>query len=161
MLGAGPRNTDGITLLKGVVADQVRWHLTRDANNRNRIHQSVGETRNSIGCARAGCDKHDADLTRRAGIALGRVDRSAFLAHQDVADFFLLEQLIVDRQHRAARIAEDHFDALVGQRRDHHFRAGHCPRHCNTLQLASSQAAVTLKTGLDPSGGRMPGQRQL
>ena len=41
--------------------------------------------------------------------------------------FVLLEQRVVDRQHRAARIAEDVLDALIGERLDHHFRAGHFP----------------------------------
>ena len=62
VLGAGPRNADGIAFLERVVANQVRWHLTGDANNRNGIHQCIGQTGNSVGCARAGCDKHDADL---------------------------------------------------------------------------------------------------
>jgi hypothetical protein len=37
----------------------------------------------------------------------------------------LVEQGVVDRQDRAARIAENGFDTLVSQRPDDHFRAGH------------------------------------
>ena len=48
-----------------------------------------------------------------------------FVPHQDVLHFVLLEQRVVDRQHRAAGIAENVLDALIGERRDHHFRAGH------------------------------------
>ena len=37
----------------------------------------------------------------------------------------LLKDRVVDRQHGAARIAEERLDALVLQRLDDHFRAGH------------------------------------
>ena len=40
-----------------------------------------------------------------------------FVTHQDVTDLVLLENLIVDRQHRPARIAKDVLDTLIGQRR--------------------------------------------
>ena len=53
------------------------------------------------------------------------MDRALLVAHQDVLDLVLLEDRVVDRQHRAARIAEDVLDALIGERLDHHFGAGH------------------------------------
>ena len=61
-----------------------------------------------------GGHQHAADLAGRARIALGRVHRALLVAHQDVLDLVLLEQRVVDRQHRAARIAEQVLDALVG-----------------------------------------------
>ena len=54
---------------------------------------------------------------------------AAFLAHQDVLHLVLLEQLVVDRQHGAAGIAEQVLDALVGERADDHLRAGHFQSH--------------------------------
>ena len=42
----------------------------------------------------------------------------------------LLEQRIVNRQHRSAGIAEDVLHALVHQRLDHHLGAGHLFAHC-------------------------------
>jgi len=50
--------------------------------------------------------------------------RAALLAHEDVAQGVLLEQRVVDRQYRAAGIAEDQLDALVHQRLEYDFRAG-------------------------------------
>ena len=44
-------------------------------------------------------------------------------------DLLLLEQLVVDRQHGAAGIAENVLDALVDERRDHHLGAGHRACH--------------------------------
>jgi hypothetical protein len=49
--------------------------------------------------------------------------RALLVAHQDVLDLVLLENLVIDRQDGAARIAEDVFDALVGQRPEYDFRA--------------------------------------
>ncbi|MNW21271.1 hypothetical protein D3C71_2220860 [compost metagenome] len=51
------------------------------------------------------------------------------MPHQDVLDHILLEHRVIDRQGRAARIAEDMLDSLVGERLDHHFRAGHSLGH--------------------------------
>jgi hypothetical protein len=42
-----------------------------------------------------------------------------------VLHFVLLEYGIVDRQYGAAGITEDVFDALIGERRYHHFRTSH------------------------------------
>ncbi len=47
------------------------------------------------------------------------------MAHQNVAHLVLVEQRVVDRQHRSAWIAEHVFDALVGQRPDHHLGTAH------------------------------------
>ena len=54
-------------------------------------------------------------LPGRARIALGGVGRGLLVADEDVLDPRLLEQRVIDRQHRAARIAEHILDAEVGQ----------------------------------------------
>jgi hypothetical protein len=51
--------------------------------------------------------------------------RPLLVAHQDVADRVLLEDRVVDRQHRAAGIAEYHVDVLLDQRPEHDLRAVH------------------------------------
>jgi hypothetical protein len=51
------------------------------------------------------------------------------MAHEDVANLVLAEQRVVDRQHRAAGIAEQAIHALILQRLDDHFGAGHLLRH--------------------------------
>ena len=92
-------------------------------------HERVGEPGDGVGRARAGGDQQDADLAGRARITFGGVGRALLVAHEDVAELVLMEDGVVDRQHRAARIAEDHLDALVLQRLDDHFRAGHVLGH--------------------------------
>ena len=53
VLCAWTADADVIGFLKGVVADQVGGHLTREGYQRNRIHVSVGQTGNDIGHSRA------------------------------------------------------------------------------------------------------------
>ena len=113
MLCAMARDADGIGLLKRVRADQRGWHLPRDHDQRDRIEESIGDAGDGVGGTRARCHQHDARLAGRARIALGRVGGGGFMAHEDVADAGVLKQGIVNRQHRAARIAEHEFDPLA------------------------------------------------
>ena len=128
VLGAGPRDADGVAFLERVVADEMGRDLPGDADDRDRIHQRVGETRDRIG--RAGARRHQqcSDFAGRASIAFRSVSRALLVADKDVFDLILLEYGVVDRQNGAARITENVLDALIGQRRDHHFRAGHFGR---------------------------------
>ena len=129
VLGARPGDADGVAFLERVVADQMGRHLAGDADDGNRVHQRVGEPRDRVGGARPRGDQHAADLAGGARIALGRVHGALLVPHQDVADLLLVKQRVVDRQHGAARVAEDMLDPLVGERLDHHFGAGHLG-HC-------------------------------
>ena len=52
VLGAGPGDPDGIALLKCVVADEMRRHLSGDADDGDRIHQRIGEAGHRIGGTR-------------------------------------------------------------------------------------------------------------
>ncbi len=106
-------------------------------DDRDGVHQRVGEAGDRIGRAGAGGHQHAADLAGRARIALGGMHRALLVAHQDVLDLVLLEQRVVDRQHGAARIAEQVLDALVLKRCDDHLGAGHHLAH-NTLLEAHS-----------------------
>ena len=69
-----------------------------------------------------GGHQRDADLLGRPRVAVGRVHRALLVAHQHVLDLVLLEQRVVDEQHRAARIAEDVLDAFFLQAADDDFR---------------------------------------
>ena len=135
VLGAGPRDADRVAFLEGVVADEMGRHLAGDADERDRIHQRIGEAGHRIGGARARGDEHDAGLAGRARIAFGRMGGALLVAHQDVLHLLLLEDLVIDRQHRAARIAEHMLDPLVRQRLQHDLGARH-------LLIASLPAIV-------------------
>ena len=50
------------------------------------------------------------------------------VAHQNVLDLALLENLVIDRKHRAAGIAEEVLDAMIDERAHDHRGAGHLVR---------------------------------
>jgi len=121
VLGAGPRDAGGVGFLESVVADQVGRYLACQADDRDRVHQRVGEPGDCVRGTRSARHQHHADPSGRSRIALGGMNRAALLAYQDVAQRVLLEQSIVNRQHRAARITENDIDALVHQGPDDDF----------------------------------------
>src|SRR5690606_37547711 len=83
--------------------------------------------------------QHAADLAGRARITFGGMHGALLVADQDVLDAVLLEQLVIDWQNRAARIAEDMLNALIGESFEHHLSACHCARHVTTHGVLNSQ----------------------
>ena len=130
MLGAMAGDANRVGFLKGVRADQMGRNLPGDADEGNGIHQGVGEAGDGVGGAGAGGDEQAADLARRARIAFRRMGRALFMAHQHVLDLRLMEKRVIDRQDRAAGIAEQGRNTLILQGLHHHFGAGHHLRHC-------------------------------
>ena len=148
VLGAGPGDADRVALLERIRADQMRRHLAGDADDRDRIHQRIDQAGHGIGSARTRGDEADADLARRACVALGRMDDALLVATQNVTDRVLLEDLVVDRQHSAAGIAEQRVDALILQGFEHHFCAGHLPCHGSSPGPAPPVSAAGLVGGV-------------
>ena len=112
---AGPRDADRVALLEGVGADQRRRNLPRYADDRDRIHQRVGEPCHRVRRARAGRNKHHAHLAAGPRISLRRVNRALLVTHEEVLDPGLLENLVVDRKNGAAGISENVLNALIGE----------------------------------------------
>ncbi len=129
MLGAVARDADGVGLLKRIAADQAGRHLSGDDDHRDRIHQRVGNAGDGVGRAGAAGDEHDPWLAGRAGIALCRMGRGLLMADENVLDPPLLEQRVIDREHRAAGIAEHDLDTEIDQRLDEDFGSGFFGRH--------------------------------
>src|SRR5690606_21584531 len=115
VLDARPGDADRVALLERVFADGRGRHLAADDDQRDRVHVGGGDAGDGIGDARTAGDDAHAHLLRRARIGVGRVHGSLLVAHQDVLELVLLENRVVDVQHRAARVAEDVLDALIGQ----------------------------------------------
>ena len=151
VLGAIAGDAGRVAFLERVRADEMGRHLAGDADQRDRIHQRVGETGDRVGRARAGGHQKDADLAGRAREAFCGMRRALLVAHENVADLVLMEDRVVDRQHRAAGIAEDELDALIFQRLDHHFGAGHVLRHNRYSPLSS--VVLDLRQQKRPSRG--------
>jgi hypothetical protein len=157
-LGAGAGNAHCIPFLKGVRADHERGHLPGQNHNRDRIHQRIDNACHNIGCTGAGRHQHDTGLACGAGIAFGGMDRALFMAHQNVPDIILLENLVIDRKDSATRIAEYHFHALFLQGLNHHLRSGHLTCHLvlhHGVISFSTVAAFGNKKAPVPVRGRM------
>ena len=129
VLGAAAGDPDSVAFLEPVGADQIGGHLRGDADQRDRIHQRIGQPGHRIGRPRPRRDKDHAAFPGRSGIAFGHVGRALLVPDENVLDLVLLEHGVVDRQGRAAGIAENMFHPVVGQRPYNHFRAGHLFGH--------------------------------
>ena len=102
-----------------------RRHLAADDDDRNRIGHGVAHRRDRVGRARPGSDQRHADLAGRARITLRHEARALLVRRHDQRQGLaaigaqvvpvVAEYRVVDRQDRAAGIAEHDVDALVGQ----------------------------------------------
>src|SRR5258707_1376940 len=81
--------------------------------------------------------------------------------HQNVLDVALLENLVIDRQHRAAGIAEDMLDAMIDQRPHDHGSSGHLVRIValvahGLLRMRSASAASSVGSLENKKGPKRP-----
>ena len=113
VLHDGPRDTDHVGFLEGILTDQVRSHLAGKHDHRNRVHIGGGDTCHGIGGARAGGHQYHARLASCARIAIRRMGGRLLMAHQHVGHLAVLEQRIVDVQYGSTRVAENVLNALV------------------------------------------------
>ena len=125
VFGARPGDADGVRLLEGVVADEVRGHLTRQAHDGDTVHHRVGQPGHRVGRPRTRSHEDDAGFARRAGIPLRHVRRALLVPYEHVPDTVLLEYGIVKREYGAARIPEDYVDPLVLERPEDDPRSRH------------------------------------
>src|SRR5262249_25299027 len=84
--------------------------------------------------------------------------RPALLAHKNVLYLFLLEKLVVNRQHRSAGIAEDVLNALIDHRLDDHLGTRQLQWHAATPNAAPGSLTRYCQ-GRHPSQARPRGQR--
>src|SRR3989344_3669975 len=144
VLGAGPSDADCVTFLERVVTDQLRRHLSADADDRDRVAERVGETGYTIGDTGTRRDDDDADLASRASVAFRGVHSALLVSDKEVlqflADLFILER-VIDWQNCSARVSEHMLHALIDQCLNDHFSAGHflggCRHGLSSLSLFS------------------------
>ena len=129
VLGAVAGDADSVGLLKRVGADEGRRHLSGDDDHRDRIHECVGNTGNRICRTGTACHQHHARLAGGARVTLCSVRRGLFVTNKNMLDPFLLEQRVINREHRAARIAKDDFHAEIDKRLNEDFGSGAFGRH--------------------------------
>ncbi|MNQ29960.1 hypothetical protein D3C85_432900 [compost metagenome] len=119
-----PGNTDHVGFLEGIGTDHVARHLAGQHHHRNRVHVGRGNAGDGIGRARPRGHQHHAGFTGGTGIAIGHVRCRLLVTNQDVIDFRLLEQGVIDMQQGTARVAVNVLNAFVTQEADDHFSAG-------------------------------------
>ena len=123
VLGAMASDADRVGFLKGIGADQPGGDLAGDDHHRDGIHPGIGDPCDRIGRPGAAGDQYHAGLAGGAGVTLRSMRRAGLVADEDVAQAGVGEQLVVDRQHRAARVAENEFDLLRRETIDQYLRA--------------------------------------
>ena len=121
MLGDRPGNTDEISLLKGIISNQAGWDLAGNDNHWNRIHMSIGNSGNRVGCPGAtGCDG-DTDLAGRTRVTISSVYGRLFMTSQDVLDG-RPHQVIININDRTTGIAKNCINAFLNQALQKNFR---------------------------------------
>src|SRR5436305_15154452 len=134
----------------------MRPHLPGQAHDPDRIHQRVGEAGYRVGGTRAARHQHHPDPPGRSGIAFGGVDGAPLLAYQDVSQRILLEQRIVDRQDRAAGIAEYDIDALIDERLDDDISStDRLGRHDILPLVYNGKSSPTVRPEAGPGSGTL------
>ena len=140
VLGDRQRDAGDVGLLERVGSDQLAADLAGDADDRRRIHHRGGDAGDHVGRARTGGGDRDADLPRRAGVAVGHVRGALLVPHQHVANR-VLQHRVVGRQNRAARIAEHVGHAFADQRFPENLRA--CEFHPVTAPCDADETSFT------------------
>ena len=133
VLGARPGDADRIAFLESVVADEMRRDLPGDARRSewNPSSASVSPVTTLVAPGPEVTSTH-AGLAGGARIAFRRVRRALLVTHEQMADAVLLEQRVIDRQHRAAGITENILDALIEEGLQKDLRPSHHASHVAT-----------------------------
>jgi hypothetical protein len=118
-----PRDANGVAFLEGVQTDRRGRHLPGDDHHRDGVHVGGRDARDGVGHAGAGGDERNTDFARGAGIAIGSMNRSLLVPHQDVLDGFLLVKRVVDIQDGATWVAPEELDSLGLKAANEDFRA--------------------------------------
>ena len=131
-LADGTGQADDIGLLERIRAQGGGGHLPGDDHHRGGIGHRIMDTGDDVRRAGARGDDHDTGIAFHAGIALGRVDGSLFVPHQDMADAVLITaQAVVHGHDLPAGIPEDGIHALLDEGQPQ------CFRTCNHIFLLS------------------------
>ena len=152
VLGDRHRDAGDVGLLEGVGPDQRAPDLPGDRDHRDRVHLRVGQRGDQVGGAGTRSGHADPDLAGGVRVAAGGVAGALLVADQHVAQLLRVEQRVIDRQHRAARNAEDDLDVEFLQRPDHRLRAGKLLR-AQHVSVGAGFAAVSRRPRRVPLAG--------
>ena len=106
-------------------------------------------------------DEHDARPARDAGVAVGRVGAARLVARRDVADAVRAE-VAVQLERVGARDAEDHLDAVLGERVDDGLPERHAvTRGARPLAVAHARARSETLIKHDQARDQAPYDRRF
>ena len=111
VLRAGPGDAGDVHLLETVAPDDGGGDLPGEDDDGDRIHVGVGNPGHRVGGAGPGSHQADADPPRHAGVSVGGMNGTLFMAHQDMADI-LPEELVIDIHDASPRITEEGIDVF-------------------------------------------------
>jgi hypothetical protein len=148
MFSAGARDTGRISLLKGIVANQMGRHLPRQAKDGDTVHQRICQPRHGVG--RAGARRHqdNTEFSGRPGITLSHMHGAAFLAHQDMPQPVLFEYGVIDGEHRPPGISENSINAGIQQALNYNVRSRELTSCHRSIPSFSHQNDPTLQDPL-------------
>ena len=112
VFGTGTGDAHDIDFLEGVVTDELRGDLSREDDQRNGITVGCGYARNGIGGAGSGSDQTAPNLAGGTGIAISRVHSPLFMPHQNMLQFRMPRQLVININHSTARVTEQYINTF-------------------------------------------------
>ncbi len=115
-------DADHIGFLKSVRTEKRRIDLSRDDNQRRRVHHGVAEAGHYIGGGRTGRYDNHTRASRHTGISLSGMNSSLFVPDKHVCQTVgIVIQLVVDRDYSSSGITEHTVDSLGYERFDERF----------------------------------------
>ena len=115
MLRTGPGNADDIRFLKGIVADEMRWHLAGEHHHGYRVHVRGCDAGDGIRGTWSRSDETHTNLAGCTGIPVCSVYCPLFMSGQDKLYVFGVHDGIKDVQNSTARITKNMSDPFTPQ----------------------------------------------
>ena len=101
------RDAGDVDLLEGVLADQGVWNVPRDHHNGHGVEHGGTDAGHEVGGTRARGAEADSNVARGACVAVRGVRGSLLMAHQDVAQLWVVDEHVIERKDHAAWVAPD------------------------------------------------------
>ena len=96
VLDAGSRDANRVTFLKSIFTNGVRRHLSTDDDHRDGVHIGGCDACDGVCHTRAAGDQANTDFIGRARIGVGRMHCGLLVSHQNMFEFVLLVDRVVD-----------------------------------------------------------------
>ena len=120
MLDGRERHAARVAFLEGVLAEVRGRRLGGEHHDRAGVHEGGVDAGERVGGTRAAGDERDTDLAGLAGVAIGHVGRTLFMAGEDYLNI-RIENCVEHRDGGTTRIAENSVDAFALEAFDDHF----------------------------------------